>query len=139
MQGTLFGTKEKQIQNKILDFLEWWVINNKFDCLFWMNNNVGIYSQEKKCYLRSNNRHNIKGVSDILMCVNGDFVAIEVKSEHGKLTAEQREYINKINVIGGVAFVAKSINDVERELGNAIEKGHFKKWKNKENEEKQKD
>ena len=64
-------------------------------------------------------RYAFVGCSDILgQLKNGQFLAIEVKSEVGKLTEKQREFINKVNTNGGVAFVARSIEDVEENLKN---------------------
>lgn len=45
------------------------------------------------------------GVPDILACVKGHFVAIEVKSETGRPTALQVWNIEKIREAGGIAMV----------------------------------
>lgn len=45
------------------------------------------------------------GVPDLLCCVNGYFVGIEVKSEKGKPSALQIWNIEKIREAGGVAIV----------------------------------
>ena len=45
------------------------------------------------------------GVPDLLCCVNGYFVAIEVKSEKGKPSALQIWNIEKIREAGGIAIV----------------------------------
>ena len=47
---------------------------------------------------------------------DGRFIAIEVKTEQGKLTPEQRLFLFKINENNGIGFVARSIEDVKKEL-----------------------
>jgi len=60
----------------------------------------------------------VNGVSDIIGIVpGGKFLAIEVKTERGKLTPKQDKFISDINYQGGLAFVARSVEDVMRELG----------------------
>jgi Holliday junction resolvase len=50
------------------------------------------------------NAYTEKGVPDILACVNGYFVGVEVKSDNGKLSDVQLAQIKKINDAGGFAF-----------------------------------
>lgn len=45
------------------------------------------------------------GIPDLLCCVNGYFVAIEVKAENGRPTPLQMWNIDKIREAGGVAMV----------------------------------
>lgn len=45
------------------------------------------------------------GVPDLLCCVNGQFLAIEVKAENGKLSELQRLEIAKIVEAGGLGIV----------------------------------
>lgn len=57
------------------------------------------------------------GIPDLLACVNGHFVAIEVKRPKGGIvSALQEENIRLINQAGGVAFVATSLDEVKFEL-----------------------
>ena len=65
-------------------------------------NNIGIYAKA--------------GVSDILACIKGRFVAIEVKKPGKKPTALQKQFIDAVNLIGGVAFWADNLNDVKEKL-----------------------
>lgn len=53
------------------------------------------------------------GTPDILACVNGRFIAVEVKRPNGGVVSElQKSKIKKINKAGGIAFVARSVEDV---------------------------
>lgn len=46
----------------------------------------------------------------------GLFLAIEVKTKNGRLTPEQENFINSVNLFGGIAFVARSVEDVIKHL-----------------------
>jgi Holliday junction resolvase len=51
------------------------------------------------------NRNTRAGVPDILACVNGRFVAIEVKAENGKPTELQKWNVEQIQNSGGIALI----------------------------------
>jgi len=57
-----------------------------------------------------------KGISDIIGCYQGRFLAIEVKTENGKVSEPQQKFIDEVNQVGGIAFVARSVDDVIRGL-----------------------
>lgn len=63
----------------------------------------------KTRYFKFNSR---KGTSDILCCVHGRFVAIEVKRHGGKLSTDQQDFLQAVEVSGGTALVAYSLDDV---------------------------
>lgn len=46
------------------------------------------------------------GVPDLLVCINGSFVAIEVKGDKGKPSALQLHNLDKIHWSGGYAILA---------------------------------
>lgn len=48
-----------------------------------------------------------RGVPDLLCCVNGYFIAIEVKAENGVATDIQKWNVERIRFAGGMAFVLK--------------------------------
>lgn len=57
------------------------------------------------------------GTPDILACVDGKFVGIEVKkTKGGVVSALQKFKIKQIKNANGIAFVARSVTDVEQEL-----------------------
>jgi hypothetical protein len=93
---------EREIQNAIMDYLR---IKKIY---FWRNNTGAFVDSSKHFY-----RFGFKGSSDILgILPGGRFLAIEVKAKYGKLRPEQEEFIKNINHYGGLAFVAKSLDDV---------------------------
>jgi penicillin-binding protein-related factor A (putative recombinase) len=101
---------EKAIEKQILLYL--WarrIFSTKID-------STGIYDPKKQCFRSNKNEFKRKGVSDIIGIYKGKFLSIEVKSEKGKLTEDQMKWFSDVKSNGGVAFVARSIEDVEREL-----------------------
>lgn len=56
------------------------------------------------------------GTPDILACVNGRFVAIEVKQPGARVSPLQMAHIKLINQAGGVAFVAYSVEETKKHL-----------------------
>lgn len=58
------------------------------------------------------------GTPDIIACIKGQFVAIEVKQPGGVVSPLQMAHIKLINQAGGVAFVAYSLEETKK---------HFKK------------
>lgn len=79
---------------------------------------MGIYDPTKKLFRRPASKFHINGVSDILgMFHGGRWLAIEVKSRKGRLSPEQSLFIDEINAGGGMAFVARSVQDVIDQFG----------------------
>lgn len=89
-------SKEQNIQDKIMDYIK------SIGGLPVKFNNIGIYAKA--------------GVSDILACIRGRFVAIEVKKPGNKPSALQENFISAINSIGGFAFWADNLQDVKDKL-----------------------
>jgi Holliday junction resolvase len=58
------------------------------------------------------------GVPDLLVCIKGSFVAIEVKRPETRAnTSELQKWnLNKITECGGISMVACSVQDVKDEL-----------------------
>jgi len=57
-----------------------------------------------------------KGVADILGIYKGKPLAIEVKAEKGRVSPHQREFLEEFAREGGIAMVARSVEQVERAL-----------------------
>lgn len=89
-------TPEKKVENQIKRYLE----------------NLGAYHVKihGSAYMPA-------GTPDILACVSGRFVGIEVKKPKGGIvSALQKLKIKQIRNAGGVALVATSVEEVEREF-----------------------
>lgn len=76
---------EKQFENKVKKFLK---ENNCWYVKYWGGSH----------FTRA-------GIPDILACVNGRFVAIELKGSSGKPTELQKYNIKKINESNGVGII----------------------------------
>lgn len=57
------------------------------------------------------------GVPDIVGIYQGRYLGIEVKTRNGVVSDNQRRFIDTINAAGGIAFVARSVDDVIDNLG----------------------
>lgn len=88
--------KEQNIQTSIMNYI------SSIGGLPIKFNNMGIYAKA--------------GVSDILACIKGRFVAIEVKRPGNKPSAAQLQFIAAVNSIGGLAFWADNLQDVKDKL-----------------------
>lgn len=75
---------EKRFENKIKRFLD---DNNCWYVKYFANN----YTK--------------RGIPDLLACVNGYFVAIEVKAENGTPSELQIYNVKKIQEAGGIALI----------------------------------
>ena len=73
-----------------------------------------VFENKIKAYLKSIGAYFIKthgdrfskiGTPDIIACVNGYFVAVEVKAENGKPSQLQLHHIEQIKKAGGVAYI----------------------------------
>ncbi|MCL1857676.1 MAG: VRR-NUC domain-containing protein [Oscillospiraceae bacterium] len=58
------------------------------------------------------------GLPDIICCINGRFVALEVKTPAGKLTKLQEITIQKINAAKGKAYKVTSLQEVREIIQN---------------------
>jgi len=57
-----------------------------------------------------------KGISDILGVYQGRMLCIEVKKPGGRVSPEQRAFLDRVNDEGGIGFVAYSVDDVVERL-----------------------
>lgn len=71
-------------------------------------NKIKHYLKDHGCYevKYHGNKFSTSGTPDILACVNGYFLGIEVKAPDGKPTELQLQKIKDIRRAGGFAFVA---------------------------------
>lgn len=103
---------EKQIEKAILDFL-----STIKGCKAWKNQTTGVFDPSKKTFRTLKGRYSGKGSADILACIGGHFVAIEVKKPTGSVVSlHQYKFLEEIRHAGGIAFIAKSVDDVKRTL-----------------------
>ena len=59
-------------------------------------------------------------MSDIIgVAPGGKFLAIECKSAKGKLSLVQEEFLERVDALGGVACVVRSVEELEKDLKEA--------------------
>ena len=115
-------TPEIKIRNQICNWL--WVFkiqlerDGKERFKFWVNSSVGIWDQRKQLYRKNRSPWNLLGVCDIIGCLDGRFIGIEVKTESGRVSTAQKIFIDHITEIGGLCFVARSVDDVKTAFSN---------------------
>ena len=96
---------EARIQKSIIDWLE-------YHGAIALRTNAGMIRTQNGSMVRVGEA----GTSDITCCWFGQFVAIEVKTPKGKVTDLQQAYLDRVNTAGGIAFVARSLDDVVARL-----------------------
>ena len=62
------------------------------------------------CWYAKIQQTTIRGTPDILACINGYFIAIELKTELGKLDKLQSYTLAKISKSGGLAYTVTPSN-----------------------------
>jgi len=100
------SSSEKEIENFIIDQL-----NLLPDTFVWKNNTTGVYDPVRQCF-RKLSKRSIKGVSDILGICHGRMLCLEVKSKTGRVSPEQKEFLDKMKGLGAVTGVVRSWLDV---------------------------
>jgi VRR-NUC domain len=98
--------KETEIQAAICDYLA------LKGYLFSRTNNAPIYDTARKAF-RKLPKYTRKGWPDICLITGGKFYGIEVKTDIGRLSPEQKELGSEIISNGGMYVVARSIDDVQ--------------------------
>ena len=62
------------------------------------------------------------GVSDLLCCIDGQFVAVEVKTPTGTVTVKQQAFGNRIMRAGGTFAVCRTVEEFLETLDAASDK-----------------
>lgn len=95
--------QEKQFENRIKKFLK--------------DNNCWYVKYFANAFTPS-------GIPDILACVNGHFVGIEVKAEKGKPSELQLYHQQKIKDSGGMAYILypKDFEEFKKEIKKLLDK-----------------
>lgn len=109
------AAKEKQIENTILEFLKY-----KPGIFAFKVNTTGVFDKSRGRY-RTLSKHVVAGTPDIIACVSvkgvGAFVGMEVKSDKGKQSKEQKSFQQKLQTrANGYYFIVRSIKDADEAL-----------------------
>ncbi len=76
--------------------------------VFHFRNNTGAMKTEHGGFYR----FGTPGSPDIICCVNGQFVGIEVKGPKGRQSPQQKEFEQALTKAGGRYILARSVDDV---------------------------
>ena len=74
------------------------------------------------CWKEHGGMYGTAGIPDIIACVDGRFVAFEVKTETGQLSKLQKVTLGRIREAGGRAYMVRSVAEVAgilKEMGVA--------------------
>jgi hypothetical protein len=93
---------ENQIQKTILDYLGYQ------KNIYFFRSSSGALRLENGAFLRTGK----KGCPDIIVCKNGKFIGLEVKTDKGKQSDSQKQAEQEIIKSGGIYKIVKSLDDV---------------------------
>lgn len=100
---------EKQIESLILDWL-----NRQSGIFAFKVNTVGVFDSAKQIY-RKTSRYVVPGTADIIACIDGHFVAIEVKRNEAcakRMQPNQKAFLQHVSQTGGHALVVWELEQV---------------------------
>jgi len=83
-----------------------------------IQNKIIKYLNSKGAYTIKTITTNRSGSPDIICCLNGLYVALEVKTEKGITSALQEHHMEQIRKSGGISAVVRSVDDVKQLLIN---------------------
>ena len=95
---------ESQLQSKICAYLQ-----AKGYC-FSRINNAPIYDPTRKIF-RSLGKYVMRGFPDIIICLEGRFIGLELKSKSGKQSPAQKLAEKKIIENGGLYYLIRNWED----------------------------
>lgn len=102
-------SKEKIIENHILAWLKFkGIFSFKIKSMGTYDPKIGRFRAPSPWYR--------KGVADILGIYKGKFLAIEVKTKVGKISPFQESFLKDVTEEGGIAIVARSVEDLENQM-----------------------
>lgn len=100
---------EAEIKRGICDWLAM-----QPECMFWINSAGKIPGRIGR------SRYQRNGVPDILGIWRRRPLSIEVKKPEGKVSSEQREFLLEFTTKGGIAIVARSLDELKSSLKEAL-------------------
>lgn len=106
---------ERDIQSQVTDWLT-------LKGIFWYRQNTGAMTRDYKGRRRFI-RFGARGAPDIVCCIRGKYVAIELKRPGGRQTSEQAAFEANLKLAGGIYILGHSLEDVVRALDNLSPKG----------------
>jgi len=105
---------EAQIEMSICHYLQ---VRGFF---FWKAPNGGFFDTKTKRFRKHVNPYVRNGIPDIILVHKGQFIGLEVKSEKGRLSDDQKYFHQEAEKNGAKLFVVRSIDDVEAVLRGVL-------------------
>lgn len=108
---------EKHIEEEILIW-----INQQPGCFAFKVNTTGFYDTKRKMFRQNSSRFLINGTSDVIGCVKGKMLALEIKSESGMKKyrhhpgvreLNQIAFLRSVTEVGGIAMCVSSLAEVK--------------------------
>lgn len=113
-------SKQKQLPESVIESQIFHYLRGR-GVLCFKSIQAGFFDPVRKVFRKQASPYFRKGVSDCLgLLPDGRFLAIEIKARYGKVSPEQQRFIDDVNNSGGVAFVARSVQDVVDKLSSII-------------------
>lgn len=102
--------READVQRACLQYLA------AVGVMAWRNNTTGIYDPTSK---RFRPNHSINGVADILgVLPDGRLLAVECKGTGGRVSEDQRFFLDTVRQNKGLAVIAYQLDDLKTALDN---------------------
>lgn len=103
--------KEQDILNQCVE----WLLLNRVPYVHHRNTgSIKTDAKGNNFFFRP--KHSQKGASDLIINWHGRAVAVELKSENGHSTPDQREWLAKWKLAGGHSCICRSLDDMIRFL-----------------------
>lgn len=76
---------------------------------------------EPYCYTIRQDAKTVAGIPDLIVCMNGKFLALELKDNTGQLSEPQKKNIRAIVGAGGIAIELRTIEELFKALYACLE------------------
>jgi hypothetical protein len=81
--------------------------------LAWNNNTLGVWDQERRCFRKNKDRSAI-GTADVICCIRGQYVELEVKTGKDKQSTAQQLHERAVKRSGGKYFMVKDFDSYKQ-------------------------
>jgi len=112
--------KKPPLESEVLrDVCEYLTDNGYF---FWRSNNIPVFGKNNggNMTFRSLPKYTPRGLPDVMVVHNAEFIGIEVKRVGAKLRPEQETFRDNLNAHGGIYIVVHSKKELDFIFKNKI-------------------
>lgn len=101
---------EKEIEDQCLD----WLKQNQI--FAFKVKSTATFDPRKRIFRKINPRYR-RGCPDILACISGLMVGLEIKTKAGRVSDVQKEFHRDLLAAGGEVHIIRSLEDLKRAIG----------------------